>query len=638
MRAYASALQMPARYLPLFNFAERASPWGPRPGYRSLFQILKEQQFDSFVCAWPESQTRPPYDDGALVQETLNGFNGNHRFGFLHLSALDGLGHAYGPGSPEVHGALQHTDRLVERLLAHLDATFDEYALVVIADHGMVRVLDRVDALTILESSGLRLGTDAAWFVDSTTVRAWVLNERARPRLIETLATIPGGRLLDAADCARFELTGAARANGEYFVLADPGVVFSPNFYQGGPEVPCGMHGYAPDVPDNQGLFLLYDSHRRDRGDAGVVEARQLFATLLDRCGLPVPEAHRQFIASPRPASPHRVRFTADPAADRAVRAQLARTAARITEQDTSYEAIAIGGSFGRGEGVTRETPGGTAPLNDYDLMVIGGTTPSSVWREIGEALAEQFQTDFVDIGIWNRDLDNLPRSQETFDWRYGSQVLRGDPLTLTRLPDLAPADVPIGDAIRLLGNRTCGVLLAETRVGDAAFAQSQLIKLVVGLLDACVISWRDYHSAIAVKRRRAAALWRAAGLRETTAAVLDAGARIKLGGRADRPEVLRFECVQRALRDVLNYLASSATPLDDVAMVRRCMERRADRDHPAAALHEAALLLCLAGPHADAADPRIAAAIERLHPTPDGVDRQALASLIVERWLPTIH
>src|SRR5262249_30200730 len=150
------------------------------------------------------------------------------------------------------------------------------------------------------------------------------------------------------------------------------GVVFILNFFQGNPDPPPGMHGYAPEVTDNQGIFLLYDSSRRDRGDAGVVEARQLFGTLLDRCGLPVPEPHRARIATGRRTASPRFTCSGSQTAEDAARHQLTRTAARITALDPHYHAIAVGGSFGRGEGVMRSTGPGLAPVNDYDVIVVG--------------------------------------------------------------------------------------------------------------------------------------------------------------------------------------------------------------------------------------------------------------------------
>jgi hypothetical protein len=631
-RAYASALQIPARFLSLFDFTERDAPWGKDPGYRSVFHILEEHGLRAFVCGWPESHLIRPSDDGALVQRTLAGFDASHRLGFLHLCALDGLGHAYGPGSTQVDAALLETDRLVQRLVEHLDATFDEYALVTIADHGMVRVLDRVDPMSILEGADLVPGRDAAWFVDSTTVRAWVMDERKRTRLVRALESIPGARLLDAQDWERFELIGTHHANAEFIVLADSGVVFSPNFFQGGGRIPLGMHGYAPELPDNQGLFFIYDSARRDRGDAGVVRARQLFPTILDRCEVGTAAAG----AVAAPASRARVRtsgftYSREGEAEDAVSRHFDTIASRIAAADDSYRAIAVGGSFGRGEGVVHHAAGRITPVNDYDVIVAGGTATAEALRLLGDTIARELGADFVDIGCWPHDIGAIAPSQEIFDWQYGHRVLRGDPFALRHLPRMAPQDIPLGDAIKLLGNRACGILLARTLVDratsdpriesataaalDRPFGRGQVVKLLVALADACLIAWQDYHVLSSVKQTRFAGLWRAAGLRHSTACLVDRAFDIKLGRQSADRISLPFTGVRAALRDVMAHLAAVQDE-DDGAIVARCLETRADRDTAACQAHEAALLLCL-----DSSEP--------------GLDA---ARAIVERWLPTIH
>ena len=74
--------------------------------------------------------------------------------------------------------------------------------------------------------------------------------------------------------------------------MADAGTLILPNYFQGSEPV-IGMHGYLPDVPDNQAAYLVVD---RDRPAGDIVDPvpRQMvdvFPTLLDLLRLPVPSS-----------------------------------------------------------------------------------------------------------------------------------------------------------------------------------------------------------------------------------------------------------------------------------------------------------------------------------------------------------
>jgi predicted AlkP superfamily pyrophosphatase or phosphodiesterase len=64
------------------------------------------------------------------------------RFIMLHYSPVDGVGHRYGPGSPEEDAALRHVDKAIGHLVDGLKQD-DQYAdtdLVIVSDHGMAAV------------------------------------------------------------------------------------------------------------------------------------------------------------------------------------------------------------------------------------------------------------------------------------------------------------------------------------------------------------------------------------------------------------------------------------------------------------------------------------------------------------------
>jgi len=95
-----------------------------------------------FYTRWQRS----PYSDeylgrmaAAMVSSMQLGRGAGVDFLSVSFSALDILGHAYGPRSHEVQDLLVRLDRTIGRLLEHLDGTVgrDGYVLALSADHGV---------------------------------------------------------------------------------------------------------------------------------------------------------------------------------------------------------------------------------------------------------------------------------------------------------------------------------------------------------------------------------------------------------------------------------------------------------------------------------------------------------------------
>jgi predicted AlkP superfamily pyrophosphatase or phosphodiesterase len=110
----------------------------------------------------------------------------------ISFSAVDGVGHLFGPRSHEIQDVLARLDRTIGTLLDHLDATVgrDNYVLGVSADHGVAEVPEQVGGGRVVSKSitqalqnvlvpALGPGT----YVESTVYTNIYLSEPARRRL-----------------------------------------------------------------------------------------------------------------------------------------------------------------------------------------------------------------------------------------------------------------------------------------------------------------------------------------------------------------------------------------------------------------------------------------------------------------------
>jgi predicted nucleotidyltransferase len=425
------------------------------------------------------------------------------------------------------------TDRHCRRLIAGLRDRYSQVNVILFGDHGMVNVTRALDLTPVLEATGLTFGTDYAYFLDSTMARFWFFHAAAKSRLERALREVEGGRLLEAEDLERFGLARCDYRNGERFFLADPGVLILPNFFQpSGSPIP-GMHGYDPDCPDNLGFFLLHDPSRPELAGThlGKVDPHGLFPIVLRSVGLDPARYAKTELPRPvrRAAAPGRYTLQQDPAAESVVSDQLELVVQAITRRAGAVEAVVLTGSFGRGEGgVYRDAGGRFRPVNDYDLTVVGPPDLGARLQGLGEELARELGIDFVDLSASDGRWEQWPLTIANYDLKYGSQVIAGNPAVLDRLPAYASADLPPEEIVRLLLNRTAGLLIGlrgkflggEAPTEDERrFLANQVVKALMALGDWHLFQWRGYDSSYARRRERFSALASGAGVGPVIAA-----------------------------------------------------------------------------------------------------------------------
>jgi Type I phosphodiesterase / nucleotide pyrophosphatase len=530
-RTHASSLQVPLSYAPNFDVAEKRAPWDSRIGYRSCFAIFDEIKLPWRQRLWPDTNRLSDRTDGGIVRQILTDLGPEDRMAFVHLQELDALGHVFGPNSPELQKGVAKTDEHCRHLIESLRARYSEVKVVIFGDHGMVNVTRTLDLRPQLEAAGLTFGVDYAYFLDSTMARFWFLHRAARQKLEQALASVPGGHLLGDDELERYGIARCDRRNGESYFLADPGVLLFPNFFQSGGEPVRGMHGYDLDCPDNYGYFLLHDPSRTEwsGGSLGVVDSTSLFPVLLEMAGLDS-ETHTKLRVPARlPATKATGRFTAEEGGDAVIRGHLDRIVQAVAQRVGQVEAVVLTGSFGRGEGgVFRDEDDNLRPVNDYDIMIVDRRDLSGPLAGLDDVLASELGIDFVDLSTSDGRWEQWPLTIANYDLKYGSQVIAGNPAVLDRLPTYASADLPPEEIVRLLLNRTAGLLIGlrgKILGGEAPtederrFLANQVVKALMALGDWHLFLWRGYDSSYARRRERFAALASGAGVGPVIAA-----------------------------------------------------------------------------------------------------------------------
>lgn len=522
---YTSTAEIPLPFAPYFDLVEKRGPWDPHVGYRSLFHALDAQGIPWLECSWPGTNRLPDPSDDGIVLKVLADLKPEHQFCYVHLQELDGSGHALGPNASAMQQRLAATDRRCRQLIESVRTRYQQLNLVLFGDHGMVSVTRTLDLWEVLQGLGLVFGVDYACFLDSSMARFWFYHGRARHAIERALTNLPGGRLLLPRDLEAFGIAGCDPRNAQLIFLADPGVLIFPNFFQARGEPIKGMHGYDPDCPDNLGFFLLHASHQPELrgGQLGKIDPPQLFHLLADLLQLHSTTRRPPLKPSPAPSAVGRFTAHPDPAADLFIHRQLEQVVSAVYEAIDAVESIVLTGSFGRGEGgVYQDAQGAYHPVNDYDLLVVSPQNQAEPLRKLGRDLAGRLGLDYVDLGWSDGQWAALPLSVSHYDLKYGSQVLAGDPDILHRIPAYGSADLPLYEAVKLLLNRSAGLLTglnAQWLEGQAPlpdqsrYMSNQIAKAWMALGDWHLIRWGGYDASYRLRRDRFACLAPGAGL-----------------------------------------------------------------------------------------------------------------------------
>jgi predicted AlkP superfamily pyrophosphatase or phosphodiesterase len=280
---------VPLHLLPYFNLVEQIAPWNPR--YLSqitLFDIFRENNVKWLFIGYPGSDQRTR----AIWDKFQREISPDISFVWLHFAETDWAEHEYGPMSKERKEKLREIDATIAKVRDELEKMFSQVHMLVFGDHGAVEVKETIDIKGRLESLNLRVGKDYVYFLDSTMARFWFKNDIARLWITEAMSSLLKGKLLTEDDFVKYRAHFNHTRYGELIWVANEGVLILPNFWQGGSPVK-GMHGYLPDVKDNQAAFLLsspvLDKPVELKSPCDMVD---IFPTILDLMDLPIPETN----------------------------------------------------------------------------------------------------------------------------------------------------------------------------------------------------------------------------------------------------------------------------------------------------------------------------------------------------------
>jgi hypothetical protein len=239
--------------LPWFDWIEKKNIFAPGgiSGAASVFDRLQERRIPYRVYSYRDGS------DQTLLRNALRDLRAaNARFFFVYLCEMDAYLHGHCSEPENVRERLSWYERQLRELFRAALEEDPQAALTVLSDHGMAPVRKYCDLTAVIESLGLRMPHDYLAVYDSTMARFWFFNGTAKEKITQALAGVPQGRALTDSAMRELGLGFAGRRYGDLVFLLEPGCIVSSGDFNGASWMPAGMHGYHPDDPDSDAIFL----------------------------------------------------------------------------------------------------------------------------------------------------------------------------------------------------------------------------------------------------------------------------------------------------------------------------------------------------------------------------------------------
>ncbi|MGH9485494.1 MAG: alkaline phosphatase family protein [Terriglobales bacterium] len=260
--------------LPWFNWAEKKHLYQPGSlaPYVSVFDEWEQARLPYAIYSYRDG------DDWHLLRRAQRDVaQGRARVIFLYLCGLDHSLHCHRDNPAAMRADLQRYAAGIGQLHAAAHARDPHCVFRVFSDHGMAPVSRRVPLRAELERRGWRLQHDYLAVLDSTMLRFWFFEARARADIEDWLRTLDCGRVLEEPELRRQGVWFPDSRFGELIFLLDAGCMVSEGAFNGRGWNPAGMHGYDPADGDSDAVLLSNAA-----ADAGLTRIQDLYGCLCE--------------------------------------------------------------------------------------------------------------------------------------------------------------------------------------------------------------------------------------------------------------------------------------------------------------------------------------------------------------------
>lgn len=236
-----------------FNFVEKRNIYEPRgiAGKPSIFDQLTKQGIPYHSYTYHHLS-----DEQIFRKVRLDVEDSTASFFFLYLCEMDMFLHMNCQQTAKIDEKLKWYEIELRKIYQLARTQDPDATLTIFSDHGMTPVTKQYDLMKDIESLPYRMPHDYLAVYDSTMARFWFFSEAARAAVTKVLDQSPCGRLVPEEELRDLGVWFSDRRYGELVFLLKPGWLLARSDFNGPQWIPTGMHGYHPDDPYSDAVFL----------------------------------------------------------------------------------------------------------------------------------------------------------------------------------------------------------------------------------------------------------------------------------------------------------------------------------------------------------------------------------------------
>lgn len=289
MRPYS----IPSKILKYFSLTEDEYDFRDKrafDGNNNLLVECKEQGINIFYDAFTALNFDTSLNDQQRIELLESNLNNNFKFYPLYLGVLDTSAHIHGPDSNERRVKLKDLDKRLSEFYKKTKSKFPNTKFIFLGDHGMTEVKKYIDVKNEIKKmasqNNLILGNDYIFFLDSTIVRIWYLNEIARFKMEKSILSnqllLDNGEFINEEIAKREKIPFPNRKYGDTLWMAKLGILIFPDFFHIRNPYK-GMHGYDVNHYSSKGTCIVESSEDSIVED---IELRDLYGILKKQLGI----------------------------------------------------------------------------------------------------------------------------------------------------------------------------------------------------------------------------------------------------------------------------------------------------------------------------------------------------------------